>query len=144
MDEHIARVVQKGTSACLSLQVIKGTRPAQMRQLFRSCVLPITDYAASAWYGLRKPGLARLTHALERVQRLGVRMILRAWKAVSLPILEAEVYLESTRERLDRKVIAYTVKLVSLPDSHPARKALPHVRNVCRYPSPLSIVQRCQ
>jgi hypothetical protein len=47
MDEHIARVVQKGTAACLSLQAIKGIRPAQMRQLFRSCVLPITDYAAS-------------------------------------------------------------------------------------------------
>jgi hypothetical protein len=67
MDEHIARVVQKGTSACLSLQVIKGTRPAQMRQLFRSCVLPIIDYVASVWYGPRKPGVARLTHALERV-----------------------------------------------------------------------------
>jgi hypothetical protein len=69
-------------------------------------------------------------------------MILRAWKAVSLPILEAEVYLESTRERLDRKVIAYAVKLVSLPDTHPARNTLPHVLNVCRHPSPLSVVYR--
>jgi hypothetical protein len=28
IDEHIARVVQKGTIACLSLQAIKGTRLA--------------------------------------------------------------------------------------------------------------------
>jgi hypothetical protein len=105
MDEHIVRVVQKGTAAYLSLQVIKGTRPAQMRQLFRSCVLPIADYAASAWYGPGKPGVIRLAHALEKVQRVGARMILRAWKAVSLPILKAEAYLESTKQRLKRKVI---------------------------------------
>jgi hypothetical protein len=28
MDEHIARIVQKGTAACLALRTIKGTRPA--------------------------------------------------------------------------------------------------------------------
>jgi hypothetical protein len=49
-----------------------------MRQLFRSCVLPIIDYAVSAWYGPGKPGVVRLTHALEKVQRLGARLILRA------------------------------------------------------------------
>jgi hypothetical protein len=38
-----------------------------MRQLFRSCVLPIIDYATSAWYGLGKPGVVRLTHALKKV-----------------------------------------------------------------------------
>ena len=31
MDEHLSRVINKGTRACLSLQAIKGTRPAQMR-----------------------------------------------------------------------------------------------------------------
>jgi hypothetical protein len=140
IDEHIARVVQKGTAVCLLLQAIKGTRPAQMRQLFRSCVLPITDYAASAWYGPGKPGVIRLVHALEKVQRVGARMILRVWKAVSLPILESEAYLESTKKRLDKKVIAYTVKLISLPGSNLARRALPHALNVYRYISPLSAV----
>jgi hypothetical protein len=105
MDEHIVRVVQKGTAACLSLQAIKGTRPAQMRQLFRSCVLPVTDYTASVWYGPGKPGIIRLAHALEKVQKVGAKMILRAWKAVSLPILEVEAHLEPTKKRLDRKVI---------------------------------------
>jgi hypothetical protein len=48
IEEHIIRVVQKGTAVCLSLQAIKGIRPAQIRQLFRSYILLITDYAASA------------------------------------------------------------------------------------------------
>jgi ribonuclease HI len=59
---------------------------------------------------------------------------------VSLPILEAEAYLESTKERLDRKVMAYTVKLISLLYSNPVRKALKHALNIYRYISPLSAV----
>jgi hypothetical protein len=31
MDEHISSVTTKGIKACLSLQAIKGVRPAQMR-----------------------------------------------------------------------------------------------------------------
>jgi hypothetical protein len=64
MDEHISRVTTRGIQACLSLQAIKGVRPVQMRQLFRSCVLPIIDYAASAWFGLGKAGVVKLVHSL--------------------------------------------------------------------------------
>ena len=39
MDEHISRVITKGTRACFALQAIKGTRPAQMRQLFRNVIV---------------------------------------------------------------------------------------------------------
>jgi hypothetical protein len=67
IDEHIARVIQKATGACLSLQAIKGVRPAQMKQLVRSCILPITDYAASAWYGPGKPGVMRQINILKRI-----------------------------------------------------------------------------
>jgi hypothetical protein len=67
-------------------------------------------------------------------------MILRAWKAVSLPILKAEAYLESTKKRLDQKVIIYTVKLISLPRSNLVRRALLHALNIYRYISPLSTV----
>jgi len=95
-----------------------------MRQPFRSCVLPITDYAASAWYGPRKVGVVRLINALEKVQRLGARLMTRAWKKVALPILEAEACLKSTKEHLERKVSAHVTKLISLPKSNPAKKAL--------------------
>jgi ribonuclease HI len=137
MDEHISRVIEKGTRACLSLQAIKGTRPAQMRQLFRSCVLLITDYVASAWYGPEKVGLVRLVNALEKLQRLGARLITRAWKKVALPILEAEACLGPTKERLERKVSAHVTKLISLPKSNPAKRALLREFNVITHVSPL-------
>jgi hypothetical protein len=47
MRPHITKVVNKATYACISLQSIKGLRPNQARQIYRSCVLPIVDYAAS-------------------------------------------------------------------------------------------------
>jgi hypothetical protein len=112
MHEHLLRVVTKGIRDYLALQAIKGTRPARMRQLFRSCVLPITSSAASAWYRPGRRGTARLTHMLEKVQRLGARTMLRAWKRAALPILEAEAYLETTTERPEGKVAAQVVKLI--------------------------------
>jgi ribonuclease HI len=137
MDEHISRVTTKGIRACLSLQAIKGVRPKQMRQLFQSCVLPIVDYAASAWFSPGQKGTIRLYHALERVQRLGARSILRAWKTVALPILKAEANIESTKTRLTRKVTTHAVKLLTLPINNPVRKAVVYAQGVRRYASPL-------
>jgi hypothetical protein len=67
-------------------------------------------------------------------------MILRAWKAVSLPILKAKAYLESTKKRLDQKVIIYIVKLISLPRSNLVRRVLLHALNIYPYISLLSAV----
>jgi hypothetical protein len=138
MDERISRVTTKGLQACLALQAIKGVRPTQMRQLFRSCVLPIVDYAASVWFGPGQRGTLRLCHALEKVQRTGARAILRAWTTVALPILEAEAYIENTKARLTRKVTAHAVKILMLPMDNPVRKAVVHVQGIRRYASPLS------
>jgi hypothetical protein len=138
MVEHISKVTTKGFKTCLSLQAIKGVRPIQMRQLFRSCVLPIIDYAALTWFGPGKRGTVRLCHALGKVQRLGARAILRAWKAVALPILEAEANVEATRVRLTRKAVAHTTKLLALPIDNPVRKALVYAKGVQRHLSPLN------
>ena len=108
-----------------------------MRQLFRSCVLPIIDYAASTWFGPGHRGTIRLCNKLDKVQRLGARAILRAWKAVALLILEAEASIESIKARLTRKVIAQAVKLLTLPIENPVRRAIVHAQGVRRYASPL-------
>jgi len=90
----------------------------------------VLDYAASAWYGLGKKGVLRLTNTLDKVQRLGARMISRAWKRVALPILEAEACLESTIERILRKVTKHIVEVLALPTDKPVRQAIPRIMNV--------------
>jgi hypothetical protein len=113
-------------------------RPAQLRQLYRICVTLVLDYAASAWYGPDKPGVLRLTNSLDKVQRLGARMILRAWKRVALPILEAEACLESITERILRKVTKHTVKVLALLTDNLVRQAIPRTMNVTRQVSLLN------
>jgi hypothetical protein len=65
-------------------------------------------------------------------------MILRAWKSVALPILEAEACLEPTVERIRRKVTKHAVKVLTLPTDNPTRQAIPRTMNVARQASPLS------
>lgn len=66
MHQHVTKVANKATYACIALRSIKGVRPAQARQLYRSCVLPIVDYAASTWYGPGKQGTTKLVKTLEK------------------------------------------------------------------------------
>jgi len=72
-----------------------------------------------------------------KTQRLGARLILRAWKSVSLPVLEAKASLESTDTRLDKKTSAYTAKTLTVGQDHLMKKALTFRRNQCRLKSPL-------
>jgi hypothetical protein len=111
MYPHVRNVANKATYACIAVRSIKGVRPTQARQLYRSCVLPILNCAASTWYGPGKTGTIKLVKTLEKTQRLGARGILRAWKAVSLPVLEAEAHLDDTKTRLNKKVAKHAAKI---------------------------------
>jgi hypothetical protein len=142
MTTHITKVANKAMYACISLQSIKGLRPNQMRQIYSSCVTPIMDYAASTWYSTDRTGQTKLLRPLEKVQRLGARCILRAWKSVSLPVLEAEAYLEATRTRLDIKVANHAAKIFTLEPTHPIRKAMKTRKGQQRLKSPLQCTIR--
>lgn len=142
MYQHVSKVANKATYACIALRGIKGVRPAQARQLYRSCVLPIIDYAASTWYGPGKGGITKLIKMLEKTQRLGARGILRAWKTVSLPVLEAEAHLEDTETRLDKKVAKYASKIFTLDSTHPMRKAVKYRKGQHYLCSPLQATVR--
>ncbi|KAK3045714.1 hypothetical protein LTR09_012737 [Extremus antarcticus] len=48
-----------------------------------------TDYAASTWYAPGRNGTKMYFGALEKVQRLGARLTLRANKSVALPVLQS-------------------------------------------------------
>lgn len=61
--------------------------------------LRVTDSRLRSIYVVwsRKIGTTRLIKTLEKTQRLRARGFLRVWKAVSLPVLEAEAHLEDAR-----------------------------------------------
>jgi hypothetical protein len=139
MDTHISKVTASAIAKCIALQLVKGLRPRQMRQLYKACVVPTMDYAASAWFGPGKRGTERLLNRLGQVQRLGARTILRAFRQVSLGVLEAEACLETARDRLTRRTAKHTGKILAADQDNPAREALllKNWSNSFRYYSPL-------
>ncbi|CAD0017572.1 unnamed protein product [Aureobasidium pullulans] len=129
MDAHVERVTTAATAKCLALARLKGLRPKQMRQLYRSVVIPTTDYAASSWFSQARRGILRLVSRIERVQKMGAKIILRAFNGVTLRILEAEASLEPVKERLTRKVAAHLASLTSLQESNLVRQLQPERRS---------------
>lgn len=86
MDEHVSNAVSKAIRKCMTLRRIRGVRPAQMRQMYIAAIVPTTDYAASTWYVPSRIAVKRHVMALERIQRLAARLILRAsslWRCLS-------------------------------------------------------------
>ena len=57
---------------------------------------------------------------------------------MALPVLEAEACLKSMRERLEKRVLAHIVKLISLLHNNIARKAMLATLNVNRHISLLN------
>jgi hypothetical protein len=58
------------------------------------------------------------------VQRLGARITLRAFRQVSLAVLEAEACLETARDMLTWRTAKHTAKLIAADPDNPPREAL--------------------
>lgn len=129
MDNHVAKVTTKAFKQCLAIKRLKGVRPRAIRQLYNATVVPITDYAASAWYGPSMYGVGRLLSMVDRVQRLGAQIITRAFKKVALPVLESEAGLSPVEFRLKRKVGKHLAGLFSLPEGNPATRCARALRS---------------
>jgi len=123
MRTHVSKITAKAMGRCTALTAVKGLRPKQMRQLYQACVLPGLDYAASTWFYPGKRGMIGRTRQLDRVQKLGARLILRAFRTASGQVLEAEACLEQTYTRLERKVTTQAVKVLALGADNPAGTA---------------------
>jgi ribonuclease HI len=122
MDAHVERVTTAATIKCLALARLKGLRPKQLRELYRSIVVPTTDYAASSWFSQDRRGTVRLIHRMQKVQKLGAKIILRAFRGVAAQVLDAEANLEPVQERLTRKMIRHVANLGSLPADNPLQQ----------------------
>jgi hypothetical protein len=141
MNEHVSKAVAKAIGKCMALRKIRGVRSAQMRQMYIAAVVPKTDYAASTWYAPSRIGVKRHVVALERVQRLRARLILRAFKSVAMLVLQSEARLQSVSERLQERVSDHMTKLCSLASDHPLQRYISWFPlQGSAFPSPLRAV----
>lgn len=85
MRGHLTNSTAKDIQQYLAIKHLRGIKLKAIHQLYSTAVTSITDYAATVWY---KPYVSY--PLLEQVQRLGGQAITKAFRSVSLPILEAE------------------------------------------------------
>jgi hypothetical protein len=141
VNEHVSKAVAKAIGKCMALRKIRGVRPAQMRQTYTAAVVPTTDYAASAWYVPSRIGVKRHAVALERVQRLAQRLILRAYESVAMLVLQSEAKLQSVGDRLQERVSNHLTKVCVLSPDHPLQRCISWFPlQGSAFPSPLRAV----
>jgi len=74
------------------------------------------------WYAPSRVVVKRHVVALERVQRLASRLILRAYKVVAMLVLQSEAKLQSASDRLHKRVSNQFTKLCDLSPDHPLQR----------------------
>ncbi len=141
--EHADLAVAKGTSAMLAVARLSkptfGLPHKHIRQLVRSVVIPKMEYALPVWYtpvhtpagSKRRTGSVGLVNRLGKVQRLAARVISGAFKTTATAALDYHAGLPPIDLRLNQTAFNATVRLASLPPSHPLHKIVKRCARTC-------------
>ena len=138
---HLEDKAGKATKVALALRRLKGLQSKSVKQLAKSLVLPVADYASPIWYLLATQELRQL---LQQVQRITAQAIIRGFRTVALPIAEVEAGLLPLEQRLRNQAIAFWVSIYKLGKSHP-HWMIRRQRLCRRHRSPLQrIAEMCE
>src|SRR6266705_2893381 len=120
-----AHIDRKIASASRALQLTRrlktsewGLSSQHLRQLYTSCVIPILDYGAEAWWR----GQRGYTDRLQKLQNTACRRILGAFRTSPVIPMELEASLPPTSIRLQQKCRNYAIRSMTLPEDHPIRQ----------------------
>ena len=134
--QHVQQAVQKAEG--LLLAVNRLTRPSfslpeqHVQHLYLSMVLPRLECALPVWYTpmhedpntRRWTGSIGHTKIMDKVQRLGCKLIIGAYRSTATDILELHAWIPLTQILLDDICYHEVLRLVTLPSSHPLYKAV--------------------
>ena len=109
---HLIDKVGKATKVVLALRRLKGLQSKSVKQLAKSSVLLVADYALLFT-------AQELIQLLQQAQRITAQAIIRGFRAVALPIAEVEAGLLPLEQKLRNQAIAFWVSIHKLGKSHP-------------------------
>jgi ribonuclease HI len=92
------------------------SNPYPVKQLAKSAVLPVADYASPVWYPMATHEMKQL---LMQAQRITAQTIIKAFRTVAGAIAEVEADLIPMEQRLRNQTIAFWVSVHKLGQSHP-------------------------
>jgi hypothetical protein len=118
---HVDRKIASATRALQMTSRLKtsewGLSSQHMRQLYTTCVLPILDFGAEAWWR----GQKGYTHRLQKLQNTASRRILGAFRTSPIIPMELEASLPPPAIRLQQTCRKYALRTMKLPEHHPIR-----------------------
>ncbi|RYP29971.1 hypothetical protein DL766_005117 [Monosporascus sp. MC13-8B] len=117
--EHVTRAASKGLEAALELKRLRGLSPATARQLFKSTVAPVVDYASNVWRHAFKD---KFVGPVNRVQRIGAQAIVRTFPTVATSVTEAEAHIAPAQDRFWKRAIKLWTDIHTLPETNPLRR----------------------
>lgn len=130
---HGQLALKKGTLSLLKLRSLArsgwGISIKLFLRLTSALVHARTDYASLVWHTHGKPSAT--THSLQRLDNTAQRLALGAFRSHPLLYLHHDSGSMTALQRLDAKSDGGAVRLLTLPQSNPASKA---VRQIAAYP----------
>lgn len=99
----------------------KGLTMASMRQLYLTCVVPISDFGSEIWW----KGQVGLAQKLQVLQNKATRRILGAFRTTPTSVLDVEASVLPAAVRLSYAQRRYALRLLRLPTDHPVVRRCP-------------------
>lgn len=116
---HITLRTAQATQAfyrmCRLANVERGLSPKALRQIYRACVVSVSDYGSVIWWR----GQQFMISSLQRLHNIALRKILGVFKTAPIIPMEIEAALPPPQIRLDSNRHLYAFRLATLPRNHP-------------------------
>jgi len=138
------------------LQYRRLTRPSTgvsnklMRQLYLAVALPKITYGLSTWYipphkpagATKNTGSVSALKALQKVQRLATLAITGALRSTPTDLLDAHAGVLPIELALSKVCFGSTVRLLTLPETHPIWKVVKRARQTQpkKHPGPIDLL----
>ncbi len=99
-----------------------GLSPSAARQLYMSCIIPISDYGSEIWYNNQKSFEKRF----QKLQNLAIRKILGTFKTTPCEGMKIEASLLSSKIRLYQKNQKYAIGIAKIEVYNSVCKLVPN------------------
>ena len=124
-DHHVKTLAARAENTVNGLTMlantVRGLSQVHLRQLYKTCVVPVMTYASAAWWTGKK------THAksLERVQNRALRLICAAFRTTQIHALQIEASIPPIHLTLDLELRRAACRFNKLSTQSPILQRLP-------------------
>ena len=98
-----------------------GLKPTACRQLYLSCIIPISDYGSEIWYN----GQKKYEKLFQNLQNRMIRKILGTFKTTPVQAMEIESHILPVKLRLLMKNQKYAIRLLKIAENNPICQRIP-------------------